>query len=68
VYGALDADNRAAQTPDAFDRSQYASANLVWTPAERWLFGVEVLWGERVDKDGAEGTDFRTQFSGRFIF
>ncbi|MCK4838170.1 MAG: hypothetical protein KAS94_05165 [Desulfobulbaceae bacterium] len=68
VYGALDADNRAAQPPDSFDKTQYTSANLVWMPTERWLFGVEGLWGKRVDKDGAEGTDFRTQFTGRFTF
>ena len=68
VYGALDVDNRAAQPPDSFDKSQYASANLVWTPTKRWLFGVEGLWGKRVDKDGADGTDFRTQFTTRFTF
>ena len=68
VYGALDVDNRAAQPPDSFDKTQYASANLVWMPTERWLFGVEALWGKRVDKDGADGTDFRTQFTTRFTF
>ncbi len=68
VYGALDVDNRAAQPPDSFDKSQYASANLVWMPTERWLFGIEGLWGKRVDKDGEDGTDFRTQFTTRFIF
>jgi len=68
VYGALDADNRPAQPPDSFDKTQYASANLVWTPTKRWVFGIEGLWGKRVDKDGEEGTDFRTQFTGRFIF
>jgi hypothetical protein len=68
VYGALDAENRPAQPPDSFDKTQYAGANLVWMPTERWLFGVEGLWGKREDKDGAEGTVFRTQFTGRFIF
>ena len=68
VYGALDVDNRATQPPDSFDKSQYASANLVWTPTKRWLFGIEGLWGKRVDKDGADGTDFRTQFTTRFTF
>jgi len=68
VYGALDVDNRAAQPSDSFDKTQYASANLVWMPTEWWLFGVEALWGKRVDKDGADRTDFRTQFTTRFTF
>lgn len=68
VYGSLDVDNRTAQPPDSFDKSQYACANLVWMPTERWLFGIEGLWGKRVDKDGADGTDFRTQFTTRFTF
>jgi len=68
VYGALDADNRAAQPPDSFDKTQYASGNLIWMPTERWLLGVEGLWGKRVDKDGADGTVFRTQLTGRFTF
>jgi hypothetical protein len=37
-------------------------------PTERWLFGIEALWGKRVDKDGADGTDFRTQFTTRLTF
>lgn len=68
VYGALDVDNQDAQPADSFDSSQYASGNLVWMPNERWLLGVEGLWGERVDKDGADGSAFRTQFTTRFSF
>ena len=33
-----------------------------------WVVGVEGLWGKRVDKDGSDGIDFRTQFTTRFIF
>ena len=68
VYGSLEADNREAQSPDSFKSSQYASGNFVWMPDERWLVGIEGLWGEREDKDGADGTDFRTQFTTRFSF
>jgi len=45
-------DNLNAQPPDSFDNTQYASTNLVWMPTERWLFGIEGLWGKRVDKGG----------------
>jgi hypothetical protein len=68
VYGALDADNLNAQPSDSLDKTQYASANVVWMPIERWLFGVEGLWGKREDKDGENGTDFRTLFTSRFTF
>jgi hypothetical protein len=68
VYGALEADNQSAQSPDSFKKTQYASGNLVWMPNTHWLLGVEALWGKREDKDGADGTDFRTQFTSRFSF
>lgn len=68
VYGALKADNRSVQPPDSFKKTQYTSGNLVWVPTERWLLGIEGLWGKREDKDGADGTDFRTQFTTRFTF
>lgn len=68
VYGSLDADNLNVQTSDSLDKTQYASANVVWMPIERWLFGVEGLWGKREDKDGENGTDFRTLFTSRFTF
>jgi hypothetical protein len=68
VYGALDVENRHAQPPDAFDESRYFSANLIWMPADQWLFGGEFLRGKRQDKDGAEGTVNRYQFTSRFIF
>ena len=68
VYGFLKADNRDVQSADSFKSSQYASGNFIWMPDERWLLGIEGLWGEREDKDGADGTDFRTQFTTRFSF
>ncbi len=68
VYGFLKADNRDVQSPDSFKSSQYASGNFIWMPDKRWLLGIEGLWGEREDKDGADGTDFRTQFTTRFSF
>jgi hypothetical protein len=32
------------------------------------MYGIEFLRGEREDKDGAEGTDNRIQFSSKFSF
>jgi len=68
VYGELRQDNEPFQSVDAFRKTQYASANLVWTPVEQWLFGVELLYGTRKDRNGADGSDRRTLFTTRFSF
>ena len=68
VYGFLEADNPDIQSPDSFKETQYASANLVWQPTKGFLLGIEGLWGKREDKDGADGTDFRTLFTTRYTF
>jgi len=67
-YGEVEQDTFSFQTPDAFEKTRYASANLTWTPFPQWLLGVEVLYGSRQDKNGADGSDVRTQFTSRFSF
>lgn len=67
-YGWLKQDNEDVQAPAAYKKTQYSSANLVWTPDPRWLFGVEALYGTREDKDGESGSVLRTQFTSRFSF
>jgi len=68
TYSALRVDNLDAQPYDAYHAAQYASANLMWTPTSWWLLGGELLWGERVDKDGADGNDTRLQITTKFTF
>lgn len=68
VYGSLEADNLDFQSPDSFKQTQYTSANLVWQPDKNLLLGIEGLWGKREDKDGADGTDFRTLFTTKYSF
>ena len=46
----------------------YASANLLWYPMQNVTLGVEGLWGERVNFNGAKGQDERVQFSARVKF
>lgn len=67
-YGEIRQDNEDIQGPSAYKKTQYSSANVVWTPYAKWLFGFEVLYGTREDNDGAEGSDVRTQFTSRFTF
>jgi len=67
-YGEVVQDNLDIQDPTAYYKTQYSSANLSWTPFEQWLYGVEVLYGTREDKDGANGSDIRSLFVTRFNF
>jgi hypothetical protein len=67
-YGQVDQDTLSFQEPTSFEQTRYATANLTWTPFPQWLLGVELMYGSRKDKDGAEGSDVRTQFTSRFAF
>jgi len=67
-YGELRQSNLDFQAPTAYRKTQYATANLTWTPYEKWLLGVELVYGSREDKDGAKGSVTRTLFTTRFSF
>jgi hypothetical protein len=68
VYGFLEADNLDFQSSDSFKETQYSSANLAWLPVQNLLIGIEGLWGKREDKDGTDGSDFRTLFTTKYSF
>jgi hypothetical protein len=67
-YSFTKVDNTNFQDPTAFHKGEYASGNLLWTPAERIMTGIELLWGRRTDNDGDKGTDLRLQTSFKFNF
>ncbi len=67
-YSRVQVDNTNFQEPTAFKTAQYASVNLLYTPSDKILMGGEFLWGNREDKDGAEGDDYRVQFSFKYNF
>lgn len=67
-YSLTEVDNTNFQAPEAFKRGEYASANLLWSPAKRFLTGAELLWGKRTDNDGASGEDVRLQMSVKVSF
>lgn len=62
----FDSPSFAANT--TFDESRYFVGNLVWSPIPRVDLGIEALYGERTDKDGASGNQFRTQTSALYRF
>jgi hypothetical protein len=67
-YSFNDVDNTSFQDAGAMDRVDYASVNLLHTPAMNLMVGVELLWGERQDKGGASGDNTRVQFSVKYNF
>lgn len=62
-YAMTEVDNLDGQSADSFQRGQYASANLLHTPNDRVLYGIEYLWGKRKDFGGQSGEDNRIQIS-----
>jgi hypothetical protein len=56
------------QLGPAFELGQYASGNLTFRPIPAVMAGAEFLYGERRNKDGAIGIDYRVQASFRVDF
>jgi hypothetical protein len=67
-YSFNDQKNTNFQSGTAMDKLQYASANLLYTPAENLLTGIELLWGDRQDKSGASGSASRVQVTIKYNF
>lgn len=67
-YSSTEVDNQSLQTGDAFKKGQYALVNLLHTPHKNIMYGAELLWGSREDKNGADGDDVRTQISLKYSF
>ncbi|WP_205597991.1 DcaP family trimeric outer membrane transporter [Caulobacter sp. 17J65-9] len=61
-------DNTDFQAPEAFQTGQYASINLLFTPAPDLLFGGEFLWGQREDNDDTSAEDYRIQLTAKYSF
>ncbi|TNF34622.1 MAG: hypothetical protein EP315_06985 [Gammaproteobacteria bacterium] len=68
VYCCIEIGNDEAKAADAIRGTVYTTGNLVGHVNPDWLFAIEGIWGKRDDKDGAEATEFRTQFTSRLSF
>ena len=67
-YSFTKVENTNFQDATAFHKGEYASGNLLYTPADNILAGLELLWGRRTDNDGEKGTDLRLQASFKWSF
>ncbi len=67
-YSFTEVDNQSLQLNNAFQKGEYASVNLLYSPWPQIMLGGEYLWGKRTDFGGAFGTDNRVQFSVKYTF
>lgn len=67
-WSSADLNNRAGQTDDAFDKSDYGLVNLLHYPTDNIMVGGEFLHGKLRLNDGSSGTDTRVQFSLKVSF
>jgi hypothetical protein len=59
LFGHVEASNPDFVDGDTLKNTTYVSVNFVWSPFPTAKLGVEYLWGQRKDQDGASGTSNR---------
>jgi hypothetical protein len=67
-YSYTEVDNTNFQDAATYHKGDYASGNLLYTPAPNLMFGAEMLWGKRENNDGANDDDIRFQFTAKYSF
>jgi hypothetical protein len=60
--------NAGGQLDNAFRRGSYGSINLLTVPVRNFTTGAEFVWVRHEQKDGLAATDYRLQWSTRFVF
>jgi len=68
-YSMIDIDNSDAQGASAFEKGQYAIANLMYYPVKNAMMGIEFQWGDRENFNDGWQTDItKIQFSFKYNF
>jgi DcaP outer membrane protein len=68
-YSSVSIDNSNGSEDDAFKTGQYAIVNLLYTPVERVMMGVEMQYGKRTNfRDGFTSDIVKMQFSFKYNF
>jgi len=68
TYSWVDVENLDFQDDSAYARTDRAIINLLWSPVTRVDVGAEFLWGQRENKDGADGTARQLQIGAKYRF
>jgi hypothetical protein len=61
-------DNFDYQADRDYESTLRSSANLIYLPTNNVRFGMELLWGQRKNKDDSKGKAAQLQFSARYDF
>ena len=56
------------QSDDTIQRASAFHVNVIWFPYKSVSTGFELMWGERVNKDGVSGDAWRAQYMAKFKF
>ena len=64
----VDIDNFNFQADRNYQSTLRASLNLIYQPAQDVRLGMELLWGQRKNKDDSKGTATQLQISARYDF
>jgi hypothetical protein len=67
-YSYTEVDNTNFQSPETFNKGEYASVNLLHYPAENLMIGGEFLYGRRTNNDDLDGDAMRFQFTVKYNF
>jgi DcaP outer membrane protein len=68
-YSRVDIRNSDGQAANAYKDGQYATGNLLFTPAPNVMLGPEFQWAHRQNfSDGFSVNDYRVQFSFKYSF
>lgn len=66
---ALFGDNKGAASDALINKNaQSYSANILYTPDSKVLFGLEYMYATRELQDGTDGSMHRLQFSAKYVF
>jgi hypothetical protein len=68
ILGYTKVDNFDFQEDDAYRRTKRVTLNLLWSPIQSLDLGMELLWGERMNKNGERGNARQFQIVGTFYF
>jgi DcaP outer membrane protein len=68
TFGLLQIQNTAFQPGNAYHKSTYSSANVIWNAVGSLSFGAEFMYGWVEQKNQEKANAPRLQFSGRYTF
>jgi hypothetical protein len=68
TFGLLQIQNTEFQPGNAYHKSTYSSANVIWNAFGSLSFGTEFMYGWVEQKNQEKANVPRLQFSGRYTF